>query len=72
MTLREFVDRGTVGTRAEREHFESGLVDSVRRGLEIGRDDMRLLTAEASPSLWEMSFLFARSLLREFDAWRPR
>lgn len=54
MTLRQFVELGTVGTRAEREQFETGMLragaDAVAHGLSAPCD------ADCASWLWELAF----------------
>jgi hypothetical protein len=66
MTLRQFVERGTVGTRAQREAFETGLLESHARaeetvGLFPGKS---ALDADLDAIIWRESFLFMYSALR--------
>lgn len=61
MTLREFVESGTVGTRAQREAFETGLIEAHCRACEAGIPPPKpwtVLDGDISPELFEIAFRF--------------
>jgi hypothetical protein len=67
MTLREFVEHGHVGTRAERERFETGLVEGWQRAIEAGLP--MKLDADTPHETWAICFRFAKGMLIQFGAW---
>jgi hypothetical protein len=68
VTLREFVEHGHVGTRAERERFETGLVEGWQRAIEAGIP--MKLDADPPHETWAICFNFAKGMLTQWGAWQ--
>jgi hypothetical protein len=77
LTLREFVARGTPGTHAERERFETNLIESaarleeaaVARGYPLPTTAYAALEADIEEEFWVITFNFTRRVLGDIGAW---
>jgi hypothetical protein len=71
LTLREFVARGRPGTHAERERFETGLIEAAARAHDARRSSpaCAALDADVEEEFWIISFEFARRVLGDIGAW---
>lgn len=77
MTLRQFVELAAVGTRVEREAFETGVLKAAWRAHERGRRGASVGDADVSFTVWRDAFLETRAWLKALGrplgcrAWRP-
>ena len=64
MSLRVFVQHGSVGTRAEREAFETGLLEAFARQAERCERGSSY-DQDVSEAFWVMTFGYARITLAQ-------
>lgn len=67
MKLSEFVERGRVGTRADREAFETGLVEGLAIATEVvgPPPGPTILDADAPLEMWELLFGVSVKFLKD-------
>lgn len=62
MTIRQFVERGAVGTHQEREAFETGLLEAFARAAERG-EQLTPPDRDVPEDFWIMTFGYAKLTL---------